>query len=356
MKRIYWLAIVLGLVLFFVLAEVGAASAKWKKVKSPVDVTLRAVYFGDSKTVFAVGDSGTIIMSKDEGKTWKKLKSGSTAKLRGVHFTGKKNGWVCGDGDPNAPSARGHVVSGRPMNCGTCLITSNGGKSWECVWVHTNFDLRSIWMASGKVGQICNHGGSSHADGDKVLTSDGGRNWSQKRIYRGLNDCCWVNEKVAWAVGSRVSVGFRPTPTSPLYTNNTVRIIHTSDGGQSWAPQDCTDHGRGKELRSVWFVSSKSGCAVGDAGAIFITTNSGKKWQQVKSGTEKALYAVCFTDKKNGWAVGEAGTILATTDGGKKWKKVKSPVKETLFGLHFNKKGKAGIAVGTDGKIIRLTQ
>jgi len=336
--------------------DVSAASEKWKPVNSPVKTTLRAVYFADSKTVFAVGDGGTILVSRDGGKRWKQVKSPSAATLRGVHFVDRKHGWIVGDGDPSAPRARGHVVMGRPFKCGTCLITEDGGKKWETVWVHTNFELRSIWMASKKVGQICNHGGEDHPDGDRIITTDGGRTWSQRRVFRGLNDCCWVSEKEGWAVGSRVTVGFIPTPKSPLYTHKTARIIHTSDGGKNWEPQDAEGISGRSQLRSVWFSDKKHGCTVGDGGAILFTSDGGRKWTLSKKVTEKALYAVCLTDKKNGWAVGEEGTILKTTDGGEKWKVVKSPTKKTLYGLHFNEKGDVGIAVGAEGVIVRLAR
>ncbi len=360
MKKVMWLALLSCAVLFTLVSGLAGALMKWEVVKSPVEVDLRAVYFGDDSNIFAAGDKGTVIKSSDAGKTWKEQKSGSQATLRGVHFTDAKHGWACGDGDPAAPGVGGgHIITGRPMTSGSCLVTSDGGKKWDCTWVPTNFNLRSIWMASDKIGQICNHGGGNHPDGDCITTTDGGRNWTLENLKgtrvcgRALNDCCWVSEKKAWAVGS---IGMSLGGRNPIPRNPKVRILHSADGGKSWKLQEAQDIGEKNELRSVWFVNSKFGCAVGDAGCIFVTSNAGKKWKKVKSGTDKALYAVCFTDKKNGWAVGEAGTILATTDGGKTWVKMESPAKEALYGLHFNKKGKVGIAVGTGGKIIRLAK
>ena len=324
----------------------------WELVEIPLKVALRAVYFANDNIVFAVGDKGTIIISRDKGKHWEKQSPQSKADLCGVHFIDKDHGWACGDGDPDAPGARGHIVTGRTMKCSTCLITSDGGNNWETVWVHTNFELRSIWMASPKVGQICNHGTELHPDGDSIITCDGARTWRQESVYRGLNDCCWISEKEGWAVGSAVSVGFVPTPTSPLYTHGTARIIHTSDGGKNWQPQDTEDI-KG-QLRSIWFVDSQFGCTVGDAGTIFITSNGGKDWTLCEKVTNNTLYAVCFTSKSNGWAVGKKGEIVKTTDGGKTWGKEPSPAKTTFYGLHFSEKDKIGIAVGAKGTIIRF--
>lgn len=350
MNRIVYLLVISFLVFTFILSEGIADTLKWKSVKSPTRGALRAICFADVKTVIAVGDNGTIIKSADAGKKWKKQDSSVKATLRGLHFTDAKHGWACGDGDPSAPRVRkGHVVIGagstQMPKCGSCLTTSNGGKTWENIWVQTNFELRSIWMCSKKAGQLCNHGGEDHADGDTVMTKDGGKTWSQKRIWRGLNDCFWFNEKEGWAVGSR-----------PFASRKVSRIVHTTDSGANWEAVNMPDIGGQKQLRSVWFVDKEFGCAVGDEGAILVTTDSGRKWTFCKRVTDKNLYAVCFMDKKKGWAVGEDGLIIKTTDGGKNWKKEKSPVAETLYGLHFNKnkKGATGIAVGEKGTIIRL--
>ncbi len=341
--------LVFGCLVFALLLSEGIAdSPKWKSVKSPAKGTLRAVYFGDDKIVVAVGDNGTILTSKDTGKKWKEQDSPVKATLRGLHFTDAKHGWACGDGDPSAPKVRkGHVVIGvgnpEKPKCGSCLTTSDGGKTWKNVWVQTNFELRSIWMASKKTGQICNHGGEDHADGDTVITKDGGSTWSQKRIWRGLNDCFWFGEQEGWAVGSR-----------PFASRENSRIVHTTDGGANWAAVNTPDIGGRNQLRSIWFVDKKFGCAVGDGGAILVTTDGGRKWTLCKKVTDKNLYAVCFTNTKNGWAVGQNGTILETTNGGNSWKKANSPTGETLYGLHFSKKSNIGIAVGESGTIIRL--
>ncbi len=353
MRHARWLLLCFCLISVFLLSELTADTPKWEVVKSPVEVTLRGVFFGDENTAFAVGDDGTVIASKDAGKTWQKQESESKANLRGVHFTDKDHGWACGDGDPDAPSASpsgGHVLSGKPLKRSNCLITSDGGKNWESVWLNTNFELRSIWMASKKLGQICAHGSLKHPDGDLYKTTDGGKTWKIKRVYRGLNDCCWAGKSHAWSVGNRN--GGRGLNDSLLQR---AHIIHTSDGGKEWKVQKSVDLGGWrKELYSVWFADKKFGCAVGDPGAILMTSDGGKNWKLCDKVTDKALYAVCFVDKEFGWAVGKAGTILATTDGGKKWKKVKSPTDETLYSLHLNKDGKVIIAVGEKGTIIRI--
>ncbi len=323
----------------------------WRNVETPVESALRAVWLPDDDTIFACGDNGVVIVSRDAGKTWKIASLPSKAALRGIHFADSKHGWICGDGDPDGPQPKGHVLSSRPMTCGTCLITSDGGSSWKRVWVHTNFELRSIWMASLKVGQICNHGGEGHVDGDRIVTSDGGLTWSGKRVFRGMNDCFWNDEKEGWAVGSGVFGRFVGGPPNmpALMTNQEARIIRTTDGGQEWEPVDAPDIGKGNQLRSLWFSDRKTGCAVGDAGAVIRTEDGGRNWTAAEKAVESRLDAVCIAGS-SGWAMGSAGAIIGTSDCGKSWKKEDSPTGKDLFGLHV--RGKTAVAVGDRGTVL----
>lgn len=59
-------------------------------------------------------------------------------------------------------------------------------------------------------------------------------------------------------------------------------------------------------------------CVVGDAGAVFLTTD-GVHWRQSASGTQATLLAADFAPDSSGFTVGSDGTILRTTDGGATW-------------------------------------
>jgi len=237
------------------------------------------------------------------------------------------------------------------MKSGTCLATTDGGRTWTRNWVQTNFDLRFIRMASPRIGQICNHGGSEHADGDTIVSGDGGKKWGMKRVYRGLNACFWNDEKTGWAVGSPVAVGFMPTPTDALYTRREARIVSTVDGGATWKPQDSPKTG---ELRGVWFTGKDHGVAVGDGGAIQVTTDGGATWMNTGGEEKTNLTGVAFADKERGWTVGDQGTVLETRDGGKTWKRVEVETKQPLYAIHVADKGKVAAIVGAEGTILRL--
>jgi photosystem II stability/assembly factor-like uncharacterized protein len=101
--------------------------------------------------------------------------------------------------------------------------------------------------------------------------------------------------------------------------------------------------------------------AVGDLGAVFLSTSRGAGWVQKESHTTASFNAVDFDD--NGWfslvgfAVGEGGVIIRSEDSGNTWSTLVSPTTEDLrdvrtFGAFLEDDGFV-VAVGTDGTVLR---
>ena len=87
--------------------------ASWEFLFSQNDpsdgIVFRAVAFADAKTVIAVGDSGTVARSTDQGGTWSISHNINrlTTPLNGICFTDPTHGFVVGAN-------------------GTLLMTTNG--------------------------------------------------------------------------------------------------------------------------------------------------------------------------------------------------------------------------------------
>lgn len=84
-------------------------------------------------------------------------------------------------------------------------------------------------------------------------------------------------------------------------------------------------------LHDVQFVGSKVGFAVGSHGAIWKSTDGGRSWSLLPSGTTGSLHGVCFLTDQIGWVAGrdivpfaglDAGVLLFTDDGGQTWRPV----------------------------------
>ena len=111
--------------------------------------------------------------------------------------------------------------------------------------------------------------------------------------------------------------------------------------------------GTTNNLNRVYLLDSGVGFAVGDAGTILKTTDSGMTWSPLTSGTTNALRDAYFFDATQGVVVGEQGLILRTTDGGAGWQSVTSGVTDTLGSVSFT--GLNGISGGNSQTILYST-
>ena len=73
---------------------------------------------------------------------------------------------------------------------------------------------------------------------------------------------------------------------------------------------------QGNELNDIYTFDGHSAVFVGDAGTVLKTTNGGLDWavQHPIEGTTERLKSVFFIDSNTGWAVGSAGIILKSSD------------------------------------------
>jgi photosystem II stability/assembly factor-like uncharacterized protein len=101
-------------------------------------------------------------------------------------------------------------------------------------------------------------------------------------------------------------------------------IGRTDDGGKTWqfssgmiSPHP---HANGHKVEALHFFEASRGVAVSDGGKIFLTSDGGENWGEVRrwTGPTDYLFDVEFIDENHGWAVGLAG-VLRTTDGGRTW-------------------------------------
>ena len=105
-------------------------------------------------------------------------------------------------------------------------------------------------------------------------------------------------------------------------------------------------------LFSTCFLSPSEGWVIGDRGRVLYTTDGGKTFERLETGTQRALLSIaCFPDKSL-VVVGQIGTVLRSPDGGRTWKPGNSGTDRNLVSMAFSSKD-VGIAVGDAGTILR---
>lgn len=170
--------------------------------------------------------------------------------------------------------------------------------------------------------------------GKVVRSDDGGMTWVLQPVPR---EVC-LQGIAAWNDRQAVIVGDKGA------------VMVTRDGGKSWqdvkVPLSQTDN----KLLRVRAFPDGSGWAVGEMGAVIHSKDFGSTWDRVLPETDVAYNDICFVGR-HGWLVGEFGRLMGTDDGGKTWGKLTSPVATSLLSVDF-KDDRYGVAVGLEGVVI----
>jgi len=104
-------------------------------------------------------------------------------------------------------------------------------------------------------------------------------------------------------------------------------IIHTSNGGADWEIQDSKNDNKIVDLfflsRNLGWAPSWKTTSVPFGTELLKTTDGGKNWN-IETYPDENIFIQCilFTDSLNGWMGGVPHAFVRTTDGGKTWNQV----------------------------------
>src|ERR1700692_4096054 len=108
-------------------------------------------------------------------------------------------------------------------------------------------------------------------------------------------------------------------------------VLGAGSGGKIWRTVDLgqsmtvTQSPTTANLQDIAAWSRGEAVAVGDAGTIIVTRNSGQSWTPVKvtlSSIANKLVRVRVFDDGSAWTVGEMGAALRSTDRGATWNRM----------------------------------
>lgn len=154
--------------------------------------------------------------------------------------------------------------------------------------------------------------------GTVLLSDDHGRSWRQAArvpVSVALTDVHFPTPQLGWAVG------------------HSGVVLHTGDGGETWARQL-------DGMRAAQIVLDDAQRSGGEATLAARRVREAESF--VADGPDKPFLGVFFADGARGWVVGAYGLAFATTDGGKRW--------HSLMGRLPNPRGKHLYAVRGDGE------
>jgi photosystem II stability/assembly factor-like uncharacterized protein len=301
--------------------DAGSEINGWVKVKSGISTRLSDVDFVDEYYGWVVGDSGTILNSKNGGTIWADQICPVNEALFAVDFIDTNYGWIC---------SRYSI-----------LRTVNGGISWD---VKYSEDLgeghfRDIQFLNQNTGFVVGGKGSFGSKGVLLKTDDGGETWKEaiQQSLPTLTHISIVDKQNIWVCG------FGGT------------ILSTSDTGLTWKSRNLNIL-PAPYLTTIQFVDKYNGWVGSrdDYLGFYLTTDSGDKWIRI---SEESFQIVCgvlsfyFINKNRGWMCNfPFDRILKTEDGGSTWQ-YDSEIRLRVNSFHFCG-DKTGWAVGDYGGIL----
>jgi photosystem II stability/assembly factor-like uncharacterized protein len=231
----------------------------------------------------------------------------------------------------------------------SCSDTKSPG-AWTQVETGTGDAFYSVSFINGNEGWLNGQTDRDYTPPDD--NSNGNRNGdSNSKGNSSANKPTAANKNAA-------ASGSGKKAEDPLKANQGFEVLHTTDGGKTWAP--IKDLFKNK-IRSVWFVDAQTGWAITIDRNILKTTDGGTNWAfQRQAGTVKLklignrrqpemdqpdqIERIRFIDKVHGWAWGggqksdyteQPGILLTTVNGGQNWNQVPYPFEQNVLGMFF---------------------
>lgn len=304
------------------------AGRTWRDVTPPAARLANAGLLGDGGAIagaflspsrWFVAASGeksgrqvsSVYETSDAGRTWRLAGAGLPGAANSLYFLDGADGWLESD-----------ILVAMGQNPVTIYGTRNGGATWtrlsasaflnspgtpgaltsSCIKQSLTFSTVSI----GWVALVCNGARTPMI----ARTGDGGRTWTLESLP---------------AAGSTAGgiYGFPPVfssaSTGAAGLDTSVAVVYsTSDGGTKWTAHVVP--GTLTVRQSIIDVISPEEWLVGTGASIHVTTDAGRSWSAVPSGTQftSVVGSVDFVDTTNGWATSIVTEgLLHTTDGGR---------------------------------------
>ena len=265
---------------------------------------------------------------------------------------------------PSSAAAGGSVtVSWTVKNVGSATATG----SWvDSVYLGTGTGATTTLLAQFSEGAHAPLAAGATYTDSEVVPIPGGTSAGSYHLTvvadsgQVLNEPSYANNTYSAAVSVtagasqtlRAVTGFTGMPTAVAVGDGGTILV--TSGLPQWTPatsgtsDNLSGVATGVESSDVW--------AVGAAGTILASSDSGTTWARQGAGvTSQDLNAVACPALNTCWAVGAGGTILATTDGGTSWTVQGGGVTSATLNGITCPTSKICVAVGDSGAIIATT-
>lgn len=289
------------------------------------DAQLHDVHLVGEKLLWAVGDHGAIWHSADGGSHWEIQRSPVDCSLRAVWFLNRKLGWAVG----------GRTEGFTHQSRGVVLHTTDGGAHWNVLEpgsAHIESASASATHGAEEPGsEISPETEAATRTADSPGSDQGPADASNGRTFEfRIEGPGTVRGPAADGADSDVSTVSRlprlrrvrfltselGLVTGQPTTECASGVFLTRDGGKSWAP---VAGEVGEEWLGADFANLDAGVLVGQRGTAARVREGSVDSSRRPAIGGRGLYDSVLTDSQSGWAVGDGALILQTTNGGLVW-------------------------------------
>lgn len=337
----------------------------WKE-SFVLPATALDIFFLDENTGWLAGGNGMIARTENGGRTWQQEFSGTTDLIRRVMFLNGRVGWAT-------------------TSSGIILHTENSGITWRQISTIVGY-IRDILFLDRYDGWAIGRSFSSPSGAGLFHTSDGGATWAE--VDAGIptdlgpdipfadvsadlysiaspddNLISIVGEAVQWDLiggirlfspdaGKTWSVeltniphrGVSFTPSGDGVAVGYGGVIYRSvDAGRTWFQEETTF---GWTLVGLDMFDDRTGCAVGSAGMVVVTSDGVQTWTRISEGSRGFVDDIQFVDRDHGWVAGTDGVLLSV-DGGESWHQTECTANKALQFFDVNH----GLACDYEGNL-----
>jgi photosystem II stability/assembly factor-like uncharacterized protein len=334
----------------------------WQMMDVDTKASLRGLHVLDAKHIFASGTGGTVVQSRDGGKSWnvQTVPGAESLDFRDIHAIDRDNLVIMSSGSP----AR-------------MYRSKDGGKLWTKTFERTDekFFLDAVAFWDDNNGLVM----GDPIDGRVLLlrTTDGGNSWQQventPKLLPGEAGFAASGTNMITVGKNKVLIALGGAPKDQ--TIKTSRVLVSSDRAETWqAASLLLDRSPSAGIFSLHFIDDENGIAVGGdykketstTGTIAITQDGGQSWsvpaesvpaesganQSTPSGFRSCVVSFPYSVIDQGinndgsacLSVGPNGTDYST-DQGRTW------IRVSETGFHAIDFGNAIWASGSQGRI-----